>query len=110
MATRIAIQRDGMVHRNGEVQSYSERWLEVAHTSGVDVQMVDAFAADFFDQLQGCDGFMWRFGYRPVPRLLAKRILPAVEQGLGIPVFPSWKTAWHFEDKIGEHYLLQAAQ
>ena len=27
-------------------------------------------------------------------------ILPAVEDGLGIPIFPSWKTAWHFEDRI----------
>jgi glutathione synthase/RimK-type ligase-like ATP-grasp enzyme len=110
MATRIAIHRDGVVHKNGEVQSYSDCWLEIASRSGVDVKIVDAFEPDFFDQLQGCDGFMWRFGYRPLPRLFAKRLLPAVEHGLGIPVFPSWKTAWHFEDKVGEHYLLQAAQ
>jgi hypothetical protein len=52
---------------------------------------------------------MWRFGYTPLPRLFAKRLLMAVEHGLGIPVFPSWQTAWHFEDKIAQHYLLRAA-
>jgi glutathione synthase/RimK-type ligase-like ATP-grasp enzyme len=83
--------------------------MELAALRGIDVRTVDAFAPDFFDQLSGCDAFMWRFGYSPVPRLFAKRLLTAVEQALHIPVFPSTTTAWHFEDKIGQHYLLQAA-
>ncbi len=52
---------------------------------------------------------MWRFDYVPPSLTFAKRLLPAIEQGLQIPVFPSWKSAWHFEDKIGQHYLLAAA-
>jgi glutathione synthase/RimK-type ligase-like ATP-grasp enzyme len=110
MATRIAIHRDRKIHKNGEVQSYSDRWRVVARNKGAEVKIVDAFAPDFFDRLNGCDGFMWRFGYAARQRLFARRLLPAVEHGLGIPVFPSWKTAWHFEDKIGQNYLLQAAK
>lgn len=39
----------------------------------------------------------------------ASRVVQAVEHGIGIPVFPSWKTIWHFDDKIAQTYLLQAA-
>jgi len=105
----IAIQPDKVIQPNGVRQSYSDRWMALAANAGIATRIVDAYAADFFDQLAGCDGFMWRFGYRAPERLLAKRLLPAVEHGLGIPVFPSWKSAWHFEDKISQHYLLQAA-
>ncbi|MBA2669955.1 MAG: hypothetical protein H0U67_06260 [Gemmatimonadetes bacterium] len=106
---RIAIQPDSFRHRNGERQSFSDRWTELAARRGIEVRRVDVYAPDFIEQLAGCDGFMWRFGFPPRPRLFAKRLLPAIEQGLGIPVFPSSRAAWHFEDKIAQHYLLQAA-
>ena len=35
--------------------------------------------------------------------------MAALEHGMGIPVFPTWKTIWHFDDKIGQYYLLRAA-
>jgi hypothetical protein len=105
----LAIQPDHHRHRNGEVQSFSERWRLLCERDGIQARVVDVFAPDFFAQLAGCAGFMWRFGYAPVPRNLARRLLPAVEHGMGIPVFPSWKTAWHFEDKIAQAYLLEAA-
>jgi glutathione synthase/RimK-type ligase-like ATP-grasp enzyme len=110
MPYTVAIQPDQLTQKNGEKQSFSSRWAERAAETGVSVRMVNVYAADFFEQLAGCDGFMWRFGYSPNPRLFAKRLLPAIEHGLGIPVFPSFETAWHFEDKIAQSYLLQAAR
>jgi hypothetical protein len=100
MPYTIAIQPDQLTQKNGEKQSFSSLWTERAAQTGVNVRTVNVYAPDFFDQLEGCDGFMWRFGYSPNPRLFAKRLLPAIEHGLGIPVFPSSETAWHFEDKI----------
>lgn len=105
----IAIQPDHVVQPNGVQQSYSDRWLALAAAAGVRTRLVDVHRPDFFDHLAGCDGFMWRFGYRAPQRLIARRVLAAVEHALGIPVFPSWKSAWHFEDKISQHYLLRAA-
>ena len=109
MPMTIAIQPDKVVHKNGEVQSFSDRWAELAARESIAVRDVDAFAPDFFERLAGCDGFMWRFGYDPLSLEFAKRVLAAIEHGVKIPVFPSWATAWHFEDKISQHYLLQAA-
>ncbi len=109
MPYTVAIQPDQLTQKNGEKQSFSSRWAARAVETGVTVRTVDVYAPNFFEQLAGCDGFMWRFGYAPNPRLFAKRLLPAIEHGLGIPVFPSFETAWHFEDKIAQSYLLQAA-
>jgi glutathione synthase/RimK-type ligase-like ATP-grasp enzyme len=105
----IAIQPDHVVQPNGVEQSYSDRWLALAAERGVHARVVNAWEPDIFTQLAGCDGFMWRFGYRPPERLVAMRVLASIEHALGLPVFPSWKSAWHFEDKISQYYLLQAA-
>ena len=105
----IAVQPDYLRHRNGEEQSFSQRWIELASAQGIDARQVDVDALDFFDSLSGCQGFMWRFGFDPLSLQHAKRLLPAIEQGMAIPVFPSWESSWHFEDKIAQHYLLQAA-
>jgi glutathione synthase/RimK-type ligase-like ATP-grasp enzyme len=109
MSLRIAIQPDRVRQANGELQSYSARWAELAAERGVDVRTVDVRAQDFFASLSGCDAFMWRFGYDAKSLLHAKRLLPAIEHGMQMPVFPSWTSAWHFEDKIAQRYLLAAA-
>jgi glutathione synthase/RimK-type ligase-like ATP-grasp enzyme len=105
----IAIHPDHFVHRNGERQSFSDRWSELAAQAGIEVRAVDAYRQDIFDRLHGCDAFMWRFDFAAPERLFAKRLLAAIEQTMPLAVFPSWRTAWHFEDKVAQHYLLTAA-
>src|SRR4051812_6226152 len=105
----IAIHPDHFVHRNGERQSFSDRWSELADQAGIEVRAVDAYRQDIFDRLHGCDAFMWRFDFAAPERLFAKRLLAAIEQTMPLAVFPSWRTAWHFEDKVAQHYLLTAA-
>ena len=109
MSYKIAIHPDGFRHRNGEEQSFSRRWIELAAEANIVVQLVDAYDQDVLLKIRECDGFMWRFDYVPPSLTLAKRLLPAIEHGLRIPVFPSWKSGWHFEDKVAQHYLLKAA-
>jgi glutathione synthase/RimK-type ligase-like ATP-grasp enzyme len=105
----IAIQPDRVVQPNGVRQSYSDRWFELAAAEGIETRRVDLYRPDPLAQLAGCDALMWRFGYNTPERPFAKRLVQAVEHGLGIPVFPSTRSAWHFEDKIAQHYLLDAA-
>jgi len=40
-------------------------------------------------------------------QLIAKQILFALEHS-GFKVFPDFKTAWHFDDKVAQKYLLEA--
>ena len=109
MPYTIAVEPDRVVHKNGEVQSFSARWAELAKDAGVTVRQTDVHSPHFFQQLDGCDGFMWRFDFFPQTIDVAKKLLPAVEHGLRLPVFPAWPSMWHFEDKVAQHYLLQAA-
>ena len=109
MSYKIAIHPDNFRHRNGEEQSFSGRWVQLAAQANIGVQIVDAYDPDVLLQIRDCDGFMWRFDYVPPALTLAKRLLSAIEHGLRIPVFPSWKSAWYFEDKVAQHYLLKAA-
>ena len=109
MTHRIAIHPDRVRLRTGHEQSFSARWIELAAAHDIPIREVNADAPDFFDRLAGCHGFMWRFGFDPLSLQRAKRILAAIEHGLALPVFPSWPSSWHFEDKIAQHYLLQAA-
>ncbi len=107
---RIAIQHDEVVFPDGHNQSFAARWVELAEASGYQVRRVDVFSSDVVDQLKGCDGLMWRCGFPPIPRFVAKRLLPALEHGRGMSVFPNTNTIWHFEDKIAQHYLLSAME
>ena len=105
----IAIHPDRQLLSSGRVQSFSERWVEQLQAGGHEARAVDAYGPALFDQLRGCDAFMWWFAHLPLPRNLAKRVVQAVEHGLRIPVFPAWRTIWHFDDKIAQYYLLSAA-
>ena len=109
MNIRIAIQPDEVVQHNGERQSYSKRWFELAEEQGITAVSVDVLSHDVIAEISACDAFMWRCDPSAYPRIYAKRLLYAIEEGLRLPVFPSLKTSWHFEDKIGQYYFLSAA-
>src|SRR3546814_15026711 len=96
---RIAVQPDLVVHPNGERQSFSERWTELAAAERIEATAVDVHANDAMARIAECDGFMWRSSTAAQSRRVAKRLLPAVEQGMGIPVYPSWKTPWRSEER-----------
>lgn len=106
---RIAIQPDNSYLMSGRTQSFSKRWAELAAEAGHEVRLVDVFQTDWARQLEGCDGFMWWFPHLPHPRNFGRRLILAIEHGMGLPTFPNWQTIWHFDDKISEKYLLDAA-
>lgn len=105
----IAIQKDRVVQPGGQEQSFSARWTELASLAEVRAVPVDVYAPDVMEQIRRCDGFMWRYGYDEQSRRFAQVLLPAVERGLRLPVFPNWNTSWTFEDKVAQRYQLEAA-
>jgi hypothetical protein len=83
--------------------------LERAAAAGIATRVVDVYEQDLAGQLRGCDGFMWWFAHLPEIRQTGKRVLLAIEHGMRIATFPDWSTIWHFDDKIAQTYLLDAA-
>lgn len=92
-------------HRPG---SFSDRWIEYCKKKNIDYKIVNAFDSDIIEQIKNCDVFMWHHHQSIFKDVLtAKRILFALEQA-GVKVFPNFNTAWHFDDKVAQKYLLEA--
>lgn len=90
--------------------SFSETWIQYCQERQISYKLVDVYRYDIIEQLKDCDIFMWHFAhydYRDM--LMARALLNAVEE-MGIRVFPDYHTSWHFDDKIGEQYLLEAIE
>lgn len=109
MSLKIAIQPDQVIHPNGKRQSFSKRWAKLAQAKNIEVVPVDVFSEDAMTRISGCDAFMWRCPSSAHIRAYAKRFLWALEAGSGMPVFPSLKSSWYFEDKLAQRYFFDAA-
>jgi hypothetical protein len=105
----IAVQPDDQLLTSGRTQSFSKRWIARLPELGHQVKVVDLFQPDPLEQLAGCDGLMWWFAHMPFPRNYGKRVMAALNHGRGFPTFPSYRTSWHFDDKVAQHYLMRAA-
>lgn len=92
-------------HRPG---SFSDRWIEYCDKNNIDYKIVNAYATDIVEQVEGCDAFMWHHHHTNVKdTLFAKQLIFSLETS-GIKCFPDFHTVWHFDDKVGQKYLLEA--
>jgi len=105
LALIIAIQPDDY----GPGDASSPIWSRLLTEAGHQVREVDVYRADILAQLQGCDAFMWRHVHWPQMRQIARRLLPVVERQLGLLMYPDQDTCWHYDDKIAQAQLLEAA-
>src|SRR5690606_25188482 len=88
----------------------SERWIEYCKKENIDYKLVNAFDNDIIQQLADCDGFMWHHHHGDFKDVLAAKKIHFALEHAGIKVFPDFKTAWHFDDKVAQKYLLEAIE
>lgn len=91
-------------HRPG---SFSDRWIEYCKDNQIAYKLVNAYDSDIIQQVADCDAFMWHHShvdYRDT--LFAKQLLYSLQLS-GKKVFPDFMTGWHFDDKVGQKYLLK---
>jgi len=98
---KIAIHR-----RDG---SFSEDWITYCEEHEIEFISVNCYDNNIMQQLANCDILMWHFHHtNPKDTLFAKQLLYSAELA-GLKVFPGFHTCWHFDDKVGQKYLLEAA-
>lgn len=100
--------RVGVHPDNNLGTSFSARWIECLKERGVEVKVLNLLDRDFMEQLEGCDGVMWRWFHLEQDKQSVKKILYVIENYLNIPVFPDNRTAWHFDEKVDQWYLFKA--
>ena len=103
MNLKIGIHPD----RDGE-ESYSEKWTSSLIDLGHDVVQINLFSDRFLDQVEDLNALMWRWLHTPKQKQVALTNLRIAEEYLDLPVFPSQKISWHFDDKIAQYYLLSS--
>lgn len=96
------------IHDSKKEHFFSERWIEYCRNNNIPFKIVNAYDNDIINQVKDCEIFMWHhsnYDYRDA--LFAKQLLYSLET-IGIKVFPDFHTTWHFDDKVGQKYLLEA--
>lgn len=92
-------------HRPG---SFSDGWIQWCRDTRVPHKIVDAYRSDVIDQIRGCSAFMWHWAHHDRRAALHARQLTLSLEKMGLAVFPNSATSWHYDDKVGQKYLLEA--
>ncbi len=92
-------------HRPG---SFSDKWLEYCEEHRVPMKLVNCFDSDIISQVEDCDGLMWHWAHWDDRMYQFARQLTYSLERAGKKVFPDARTCWHFDDKVGQKYLLEA--
>lgn len=88
--------------------SFSDRWIAYCESKGIRYKLVNCYSNDIIEQLSDCEGLMWHFSQNSAKDFLfAKQLIFSLESS-GKKVFPNLNTVWHFDDKLGQKYLLES--
>ena len=92
-------------HRKG---SFSDQWIAYCEQQGIPCKVVNCLDSDIIKQLSSSDALLWHWVHLdPREQLIARHVIRAAEM-MGVKVFPSISTCWHFDNKIAQKYLLEA--
>lgn len=88
--------------------SFSERWIAYCEEKHIPYKIVNAYDSDIIKQVADCTAFMWHHHHANYKdALFAKQLLYSLQMA-GKKVFPDFNTTWHFDDKVGQKYLLES--
>jgi glutathione synthase/RimK-type ligase-like ATP-grasp enzyme len=100
MAVRLAIH-----HREG---SFSQRWMGYCEEHHIPYRRVCCYDSDIVRQLTEVDALLWHWVHYVAQDVVMARELTRVCELMGLKVFPDHATAWHYDDKIAQKYLLES--
>lgn len=88
--------------------SFSKPWISYCDEQKIPYKLVNVYSSEIINELNGCNILLWHHSHTNYKDLLfAKQLLFSLEQS-GLKVYPDFKTGWHFDDKIGQKYLLES--
>lgn len=88
--------------------SFSDRWVSYCKENNITYKIVNCYDNDIVSQLENFDVLMWHHHHTNYKdALFAKQLLYSL-QASGKKVFPDINTTWHFDDKVGQKYLLES--
>lgn len=94
------------IHKNNG--GFSEHWIKYCEEKKINYKLVDCYSNSIVRDLWDCNIVMWhplQMDYKA--ELFFKQFMYSL-QNAGKNVFPDFNTVWHFDDKVGQKYLLEA--
>ncbi len=88
--------------------SFSDYWIAYCRENCIPHKIVNCYNNDIIEQLQGCDALMWHWSHEDYKAVLFAKQLIFSLMKTDIKVFPDVNTGWHFDDKVGQKYLLES--
>ncbi len=96
------------IHYDDSINSFSGRWVEFCKKNSIEFIEVDCYASDILEQLHDCDALFWNWNNSDYKaKKFARQLVYSLEM-MGKKVFPNSNTCWHYDDKVGQKYLLEA--
>jgi glutathione synthase/RimK-type ligase-like ATP-grasp enzyme len=93
---------------NNRKGSFSDRWITYCINNKISYKLVNCYDSDIVTQLSDCDGLMWHWSQDDYKaQNFARQLIVSIEK-MGINVFPNSNNCWHFDDKLGQKYLLES--
>jgi len=90
--------------------SFSDYWIAYCKENSIPYKIVNCYNNDIIEQLRECDALMWHWSHEDYKAgLFAKQLIFSLRE-TNIKVFPDVDTGWHFDDKVGQKYLLESIQ
>lgn len=88
--------------------TFSDRWIDYCESNSINWKKVNCYSNDIISQVSDCDAFMWHFHQNNIKDVLFAKQLIYSLQTIGKKTFPGFNSVWHFDDKLGQKYLLEA--
>lgn len=88
--------------------SFSDRWIAYCEEENIPYKIVNCYENDIASQLNDCDGLMWHWSLNDYKALLFARQFSFALEKKGTNIFPDVNSSWHYNDKLGQKYLLEA--
>ncbi len=89
-------------------KSFSRGWIDNCIKHNIDHKIVNCYANNIIEQVNDCDILMWHHHHESSKDIqFAKQLIYSLEMA-GKLVFPDFRTTWHFDDKLGQKYLLES--
>jgi len=86
---------------------FNKKWIQYCNENNISYKLVDCYDYDLIYQLKDCKALLWHHSQNdPKALIAAKSILFSLEHS-DIKVFPDFRSNWHFDDKLGQKYLLE---
>jgi glutathione synthase/RimK-type ligase-like ATP-grasp enzyme len=88
--------------------SFAPRWIQYCESHRLQYKVVNCYDSDIVHQLTDCGVLMWHHHHSLIKDVLFAKQLLYSQELAGKKVFPDFRTTWHFDDKVGQKYLLES--